>query len=118
MAQVPATRALRRRSSPAPSPSPPPLASIRTRRLCKARALGLINGLDEPRRRKAILETSKTGDKNQTEAWRDNVVIPYAGISAMELTDAQLQQLVALIELYVGNMDDGHARVKMEEVLA
>ena len=36
----------------------------------------------------------------------------------MELTDAQLQQLVALIELYVGNMDDGHARVKMKEVLA
>ena len=36
----------------------------------------------------------------------------------MELPDAQLQQLVSLIELYVGNMDDGHARVKMKEVLA
>jgi len=81
-------------------------------------ALDLINGLDEPRRRKAILESSKTGDKNLTEAWKDNVVIPYAGIPAMELSDSQLQQLVTLVELYVGNMDDGHARIKMKEVLA
>ena len=83
-----------------------------------AQALDLINGLDEPRRRKAILESSKTGDSNLTEAWKDNAVIDYAGIPAMELSDAQLQQLVALVELYVGNMDDGHARVKMKEVLA
>ena len=83
-----------------------------------AQALDLINGLDEPRRRKAILQSSKTGDENLTEAWKDNVVIPYAGIPAMELSDSQLQQLVALVELYVGNMDDGHARVKMKEVLA
>ena len=45
-------------------------------------------------------------------------MIDYAGIPAMELPDAQLQKLVSLIELYVGNMDDGHARVKMKEVLA
>ncbi len=81
-------------------------------------ALGLINSLDEPRRAKAVLRTSKTGDDNLTEAWKDNVVLEYAGIPAMELTDAQLRQLVGLIELYVGNMDDGHARVKMKEVLA
>ena len=45
-------------------------------------------------------------------------MIDYAGIPAMELADAELQQLVTLVELYVGNMDDGHARVKMKEVLA
>ncbi len=83
-----------------------------------AQALDLINGLDEPRRRKAILESAKTADKNLTESWKDNVVIDYAGIPAMELSDSQLQQLVGLVELYVGNMDDGHARVKMKEVLA
>ena len=51
-----------------------------------AQALDLVNGLDEPRRRKAILESSKTGDENLTEAWKDNVVIDYAGIPAMELS--------------------------------
>jgi len=81
-------------------------------------ALALINALDGPRRAKAVLRSPKTADENQTEAWRDNVVLDYAGIPAMELTDAQLRQLVALIELYVGNMDDGHAQVKMKEVLA
>jgi hypothetical protein len=82
------------------------------------RARDFISGLDEPRRRKAILELTKTGDKNLTEAFKDNAVIDNAGIPAMELSAAQLQQLVALAELYVGNMDDGHARVKMKEVLA
>jgi hypothetical protein len=81
-------------------------------------ALALINALDGPRRAKAVLRSPKTADENQTEAWKDNVVLDYAGIPAMELTDAQLRQLVALIELYVGNMDDGHAQVKMKEVLA
>jgi Protein of unknown function (DUF3500) len=81
-------------------------------------ALALINALDGPRRAKAVLRSPKTADENQTEAWKDNVVLDYAGIPAMELADAQLRQLVALIELYVGNMDDGHARVKMKEVLA
>ena len=32
------------------------------------------------------------------------------------MTAAQKVQLMALIERYVGNMDDGHARVKMDEV--
>ena len=81
-------------------------------------ALALINALDGPRRAKAVLRSPKTADENQTEAWKDNVVLDYAGIPAMELADAQLRQLVALIELYVGNMDDGHAQVKMKEVLA
>ena len=81
-------------------------------------ALELINGLDESQRRKAIVDSSKTGDNNLAEAWKDNAVIDYAGIPAMELSDAQLRQLVTLVELYVGNMDDGHARVKMKEVLA
>jgi hypothetical protein len=81
-------------------------------------ALAFINALDESRRGKAVLRFSKTGDDNLTEAWKDNALIDYAGIPAMELTDAQLRQLVELIELYVGNMDDGHAQVKMKEVLA
>jgi hypothetical protein len=80
--------------------------------------LALITSLDEPRRRKAILKFSKTGDENLTEAWKDNVVLDYAGVRAPELAASQRQQLVDLIGLYVGNMDDGHARVKMDEVRA
>jgi hypothetical protein len=81
-------------------------------------ALDLVNALGDQQRAKAVLKFAKTGDENLTEAWKDNVVIDYAGVPAMELPDAQLQKLVSLIELYVGNMDDGHARVKMKEILA
>ena len=78
--------------------------------------LALINALDETKRAKAILRVSKTGNDNLTEAWKDNVVLDYAGVSAADLSETEREQLLHLIALYVGNMDDGHARVKMDEV--
>jgi hypothetical protein len=78
--------------------------------------LAMINALKEEPRKKAILQVSKTGNNNLTEAFKDNVVLDYAGVPASELTKQERKQLVDLIALYVDNMDDGHARVKMEEV--
>jgi hypothetical protein len=80
------------------------------------RGLALINALSDAQRKQAILKVSKTGNENLTEAWKDNVVLDYAGIRVSELSDAQRKALVDLIALYVDNMDDGHARVKMDEV--
>jgi uncharacterized protein DUF3500 len=82
----------------------------------QSKALTFVNGLDAGQRAKAILRTSKTNNDILTEAWRDNVVLDYAGLRASELSAAQRQQLLELAELYIGNMDDGHARVRMEEV--
>jgi hypothetical protein len=78
--------------------------------------LDLLRALDDAQRRKAVLEAVKTGNNNLTEAFRDNAVVPHAGLRASEMTDAQKARLLALVERYVGNMDDGHARVRMEEV--
>jgi hypothetical protein len=80
--------------------------------------LALINALDETKRAKAILRVSKTGNDNLTEAWKDNVVLDYAGINAADLSETEREQLLHLIALYVGNMDDGHAQVRMDEVRA
>ena len=80
--------------------------------------LAMINALGADQRKKAILKTAKTGNVALTEAWRDNVVLDYAGVSAKELSAAQRQQLLDLVALYVDNMADGHARVKMAEVRA
>jgi len=82
------------------------------------RGLRLINDLSEAQRARAILSSTKGGDDNLTEAWRDNVIRDYAGIAATELTAIQRQQLLGLIALYVDNMDEGHARVRMDEVRA
>ncbi len=78
--------------------------------------LKMLQALSEEQRKKAIVEVSKTGNNNVGEAFKDNVVLNYAGVAAKELSAAQQTQLLALAELYVSNMDDGHAKVKMEEV--
>ena len=80
------------------------------------RGVALVNALDATQRKAAILKVSKTGNENLTEAWKDNVVLDYAGLRASSMTDAQKKQLLDLVALYVNNLDDGHARVKMDEV--
>ena len=78
--------------------------------------LAMLKALPEAQQKKAILNFSKTGNNNLTEAFKDNVVIDYAGLRTNELTAPTRQRLRDLIALYVSNMDDGHARVKMDEV--
>ncbi len=80
------------------------------------KGLAMVHALGEAQRKKAILSFSKTGNNNLSEAFRDNIVLDYAGVRAGDLPAAQRKQLVELIALYVDNMDDGHARVKMDEV--
>ena len=80
------------------------------------RGLAMLRALDEPQRKKAVLNFSKTGNNNLTEAFKDNVQIAYAGVRGAELTPPQRKQLLELAALYIGNMDDGHAKVKMAEV--
>jgi hypothetical protein len=82
----------------------------------QGKGLALINALDDGQRKKAILEVSKTGNNNLTEAFKDNVVLDYAGIRSTELSTKQRDQMLDLIGEYVRNMDDGHAKVRMEEV--
>ena len=80
------------------------------------RGLAMMTSLDPGQRQKAVIEAVKTRNNNLTEAFKDNTVIPYAGIRGDELTAAQKRQLLDLIALYVHNMDDGHARVQMQDV--
>jgi len=78
--------------------------------------LAMINALDERQRQQAIIQVSKSGNNNLTEAFKDNVVLDYAGLPASTLSPAQREQLARLIQLFVDNMKEGHARVRMDEV--
>jgi hypothetical protein len=78
--------------------------------------LSMIQALPEAQRKQAILEFSKTGNNNIGEAFKDNVVLDYAGVRASDLPAAKRKQLTELVHLYISNMDDWHARVKMDEV--
>src|ERR1043166_638385 len=78
--------------------------------------LAMLLALDEGARARAVLRSDKGENYNLTEAFKDNVVLDYAGARAADLSAPRRQQLLDLIELYVGNMDQGDAQVKMDEV--
>lgn len=80
------------------------------------RGLDMLLALDNAQRAKAILNPNKTQNYNLTEAFKDNVVLDYAGARATDFPEPARKRLLDLVDLYVGNMDDGHARVKMDEV--
>ena len=80
------------------------------------RGLAMIRALTEDQRQQAILQSAKIDDYNLGEAFKDNLVLDYTGIAASEFTSDQQSQMLKLIQLYVDNMDEGHAKVRMEEV--
>src|SRR5262245_12276984 len=97
----------------------------------EARAgLALIRALDERQSRKAVLRASIMPEDLPPElqdpvdgrmvagAFKDNAVIPYAGVRGSDLSDAQRRLLLTLVGTYVGWARDGHAAVKMTEVAA
>lgn len=84
----------------------------------QAAGLAMIRELDERQRTAAIVQVSKDGNDNLTEAFSDNVVLDYAGVAVSSFTDAQRERLLELIGLFVGNLREGHAEVRMDEVAA
>ena len=82
----------------------------------QSRGLQLIRALTPTQRSQAIVQTSKTANNILTQAFSDNVVLDYAGVRVSAFSQAQKQQLLDLVRLYVGNLRDGHARVHMSDV--
>ncbi|MEZ5936406.1 MAG: DUF3500 domain-containing protein [Alphaproteobacteria bacterium] len=77
--------------------------------------LALMQALPPEQQKAAII-----GDKGRGELlagmFTDNITVPFEGLAATELSEAHRQSLLEVIALHVGNMDDGHARVRMDEV--
>jgi hypothetical protein len=90
--------------------------------------LDFIHALRQDQRSKAILYDSIFTDvlppergigsdgRVQTAALRDNVVVPYEGIRADELTAGQRVQLLNLAALYTGKLRDDHAQLWQQTV--
>ena len=91
-------------------------AGVRILQAEQGKGLEFIRELDDAQRAKAVVNASKTGNNNVSEAFKDNVVLDYAGIPGSGLTAKQKDQLLALAGEYVANMDGGHAKVKMDEI--
>ncbi|WP_329350997.1 DUF3500 domain-containing protein [Streptomyces sp. NBC_01261] len=80
--------------------------------------LTLLRSLTTAQRAKVISGTKKSGDDMKAGAGQDNAELAYQGLVAKGFTSAQKQNLLDLVRVYVGNMNDGHAEVKMTEVEA
>ena len=80
------------------------------------RGLDMVRALTPEQRAEAILEISKTSNNILAQAFSDNLVLDYAGVRVSSFTEDQKQQLLDLVTLYVGNMRDPHAPVRMSEV--
>ena len=81
-------------------------------------AFAFMRSLTGEQQTEAILSTEKGRGENEAEMMSDNVTVAYEGLPATELNATQREALLDLIGLYVGNMDDGHAAVRMDEVMA
>jgi hypothetical protein len=84
----------------------------------QAAGLALMQSLDADQRKRATLDSRKTESDMKAGANSDNLVLDYAGVGVGTLSAQQQAQVLALIERFVGTMDEGHARVRMEEVAA
>jgi hypothetical protein len=83
------------------------------------KGLTLMRALDPDQQREAMIQPGrKTDNTAQAQAFRDNLCLPYAGIPASKLNDRQRALVVTLIEEYVHNLSEGHAKIRMDEVLA
>jgi len=81
------------------------------------KGLAFMQSLTEQQQLTATITTEKDRSSNLGEAFRDNIDIDVTGIAASDLNDMQRSDFLNLIALYVGNMDDGHAAVKMQEIV-
>ena len=90
-----------------------------TRTYEKEEKLGLefYHTLNEKQKELATLLDRKEYNYNQTESYQDNAVVPFAGIKVDQLSSNQKKSLKKLIWEYVGNIKEGHAEIRMAEVM-
>jgi hypothetical protein len=78
----------------------------------------MMLSLTDTQQQQATLSTSKNGNNILTQAFSDNVIIDYVGLSAGDMSLEQKSRLLRLIALYVGNMKGEHATVSMADIAA
>ena len=78
--------------------------------------LAMLRSLNDAQRHMAVIEVSKDGNNNLGEAFSDNINLDYVGIPGALMSTEQRKRLLDLIGLYVSNLRDEHAALRMDEV--
>jgi hypothetical protein len=82
------------------------------------KGLAFMRALTAEQQATATIQAAKTANNALSQAFRDNLVLDYAGLPGSKLTAAQKTMLLGVVEEYVSTMDEGHAKVRMDEVRA
>jgi hypothetical protein len=78
--------------------------------------LAMVRALTQSQRAHAILDSAKVANNALAQAFQDNLVLDYAGVPVASFTEVQKEQLLGLVGLWIGNLRDAHAQVRMSEV--
>ncbi|MEM9292458.1 MAG: DUF3500 domain-containing protein [Acidobacteriota bacterium] len=78
--------------------------------------LALAQSLTEEQAKAAILSSRKTRENLEAGANQDNLVLDYKGVPVSTFSKEQRELLLELIALFVHNLPEGHAKVRMDEV--
>jgi hypothetical protein len=78
--------------------------------------LSFMQSLSLEQQKQATLSEEKRRNDIQAEAFSDNKTIDFQGLVATKMTEEQKEKLLELAKQYISNMDDGHAKVTMEDI--
>lgn len=79
-------------------------------------AVAAIQSLTTEEQAVAVLSAEKSTTESVAGAFQDNLVQAYEGALLSELSSTAQEAVLAFVARMVGNVDDGHAAVKMAEI--
>jgi hypothetical protein len=81
----------------------------------EAQGWAFMNALTPNQRAKALIGMDLPFD-GYASGFKDNIVVPYLGLPAAEMTSTQQEQFIDLIALYTDRLPPAHAALRLDEV--
>lgn len=78
--------------------------------------LKFMQSLSAEQQKQANLSQDKGRNNIQAEAFSDNKTVDYQGLVTTKMTEEQKEKLLDLANQYISNMEEGHARIKIEDI--
>lgn len=80
------------------------------------KGLAFLRSLPAEQQKEATISGEKGPTDNLAEAFRDNLVVDYAGIRAAEFDAGARKRFLELIAVFLDHQAEGHAKVRLAEV--
>jgi hypothetical protein len=82
----------------------------------EAKGLAFMQSLTAAQQQSAIIDSAKGRRNALSQAFRDNLVLDYAGLRVSALSVPQRELFLDVVREFVGNMRDAHAAVRMADI--